>query len=146
MQRCLRSGIKLGTQAVSTVRQLFSSTFVINSDHIIYFQPDLQRTVPVTGQAERQLLQPVLQFFLRTDSCRQASQRPHGNADHCGIRLRESAVGSNRTRAAARLPMHQFIIYERHTNSIFSIGWLFLQYFKSLKWHCFSVCQQTVGY
>ena len=47
---------------------------------------------PVTGQAEGKLRQHFLQLFLRTDSCRQASQRPHVNADHCGVRLRESAA------------------------------------------------------
>ena len=66
-----------------------------------------QRTVPVKGQAEGQLRQPVLQLLLRTDSCGQASQRPHGNADHCGVRLRESAVGGDCATAAARLPIHR---------------------------------------
>ena len=66
-----------------------------------------QRTVLVTGQAEGQLRQPVLQLFLRTDSCRHESQQPHGNADHCGVRLRESAVGGDCTIAAARLPIHR---------------------------------------
>ncbi len=66
-----------------------------------------QRTVPVMGQAEGQLRQPVLQLFLRADSCRKASQRPHGDADHCGVRLRESAVGGDCTTAAARLSIHR---------------------------------------
>ena len=45
----------------------------VRRDHVLY---DLweRRTVPVTGQAEGQLRHPVLQLFLRTDSCRKASQ------------------------------------------------------------------------
>lgn len=66
-----------------------------------------QRTVPVTGQAEGQLRQPVLHLLLWTNTRRQASQRPHVNADHCGVRLRESAVGGDCTIAAARLPIHR---------------------------------------
>ena len=59
------------------------------------------------SQAEGQLRQPVLQLFLRADSCRQASQRPHGNADHRSLRLRESLVGGDRTTAPARLSIHR---------------------------------------
>lgn len=66
-----------------------------------------QRTVPVEGQAERQLRQPVLQLFFRADTGRQARQRPHGNADHCRLRLRESFVGGDCAIAAARLPIHR---------------------------------------
>ena len=66
-----------------------------------------QRTVPVEGQAEGQLRQPVLQLFLRTDTRRQASQRPHGNADHRSLRLRESAVGGDCAASSARLPIHR---------------------------------------
>ena len=66
-----------------------------------------QRTVPVEGQAEGQLRQPVLQLLLRTDTRRQACQRPHGYADHRSLRLRESAVGGDRTIAASRLPVHR---------------------------------------
>ena len=66
-----------------------------------------QRTVPVEGQAEGQLRQPILQLFLRTDTGGQACQRPHGNADHRSLRLCESFVGGNRTTAPARLSIHR---------------------------------------
>jgi len=45
----------------------------VRRDHDLY-DLWLRRTVPVTGQPQRKLRHPILQLFLRTDSCRKASQ------------------------------------------------------------------------